>query len=314
VATVPSLLAGKAVTASAPATTTASARNVTSGPPEVPYITAEGTWMVNGRAIQQPAEWSIDSILYAAGVAVFTITPTNDQTATAIESGGRLQEIPEIITPADISRDGALVLARSRTSSDVVVYDVRARKVIASLPGGYQPERFVGNQRPVAWVKTNGLDASLLWDFRSGTLSPTPVPKGFYALAASATGDVWVAQKDGDFRNLSRFEAGTASAVWTTRVDEIQSVELSPDGASVVVGSTGMPTGDLVVFDARNGERKGALAGLSSGAWSVRTWEPSGTFLVGDDIHEGPLHRCDLAALQCVALDSGGRAVARSRN
>jgi WD40 repeat protein len=330
VATVPSLLAGKAVTASAPggttasdspatssapATTTASAGSPKSGPPEVPYISAERKLMVNGRAIQRPAEWSIENFFYAAGIGVFDITPENDKRSTAIESGGTLQEIQEIIGPVDISRDGTLVLAVSRTSSEVVVYDVRARKVIASLPGGYQPEGFIGDQRPVAWVRTfPGLDESLLWDFRSGKLSSTPVPKGFYADAASATGDAWVGHKDGDFGNVSLFGVGKASAVWTARVDEFRSIELSPDGASVVIGASGMPNGDLVVLDARSGQRKGTLAGLSAGAWSVKTWEPSGTFLIADEIHEVPLQRCDLSVLQCVALDGGARSVAHSRD
>jgi hypothetical protein len=279
----------------------------------VPYVKEGHVLTVGSTSVKLPPTWGVNYLLYAAGTIVLDVTPEVDKGTSAIVVQGVLREVAELVGPVDLSQDGTLVLGLSRTNPappdtpqeipNVVVYDVAAKKVRASLPGGYTPVAFVGGNGSTVWVLARTTGESLLWDVASGRLSPTPVPGGYEPMAVDPTGNRWIAAPTYNFSTLSAFQAGSATPAWTASIADIQSAQFTPDGTQLIVGGEGT----LVMINAASGAREGTATGLPTGlptgGWTVQAWEPSGTFLASRGERDNPpLHRCDPTTDKCSVL------------
>ncbi len=308
--------AGPGATAISPASGAASPP--TAQGPRVPYVKGH-VLTIGSTSVQLPHTWvGVNSLLYAGGTVVLDVMPQVDQGTSAIVVHGVLTEVTELIGPIDLSQDGNLVLGLSRTKpappdtpreiARVVVYDVAAKKVRTSLPGGYDPVAFVGRAGSTVWVRARTTNESLLWDVTSGTVSPIPVPGGYAPIAVDPTGNQWIAAPARNFSSLSAFQAGSATAVWTASIADIQSADFTPDGSRLIVGGEGT----LVMINAASGAREGTATGLPTGAWTVQTWEPSGALLARRNLGD-PLRRCDPTTDKCSTLTDSPMVARTSR-
>ncbi len=180
------------------------------------------------------------------------------------------------VTALAVSSDGATLASGSR-SGQVQLFDLRGRRVIATLTGPAHPIRSLAFTRDGRTLASGAPDAIRLWDVEMRTRTAT-LPAGALSVAFSPDGATLASGSEDGVR-LWDVERQTEIATYQHSGDEwgpgVNTVAFSPDG--ILVASGGDDT-TVRLWDVAAGENAAVLEGHERPVRSV-SFSADGTLL-----------------------------------
>ena len=147
------------------------------------------------------------------------------------------------------------VYAADPTTNSVVIIDTTTLQVVATVPIGPGPvDMAISPDNNTLYVANGGstLAAVAVLDLNALTVSATyPLPGTALAIAAGSNGRVYASASSDDEATIYQFDGptGTMQATFNENYYDNNLFQISPDGTTLFVASTGIDYGTLKSFD-----------------------------------------------------------------